>query len=364
MSRFNVMLQLILLVIYLHYPASVLSGESIPTTPLSPSINNIRNPFNSTEIINKKIQQTGHIKEISLFVLSYDGRLAITADEDENNFIWDLSTGTFVREIGKPEAIRLRVVSAAFSPESTQLLWARTGKIMPVLWDIESGRRLGVLSSKEKGHSANIVAITFSSDGRYIATGDNQGTIVIWNRADRSVVRRIKAHSGEVRNLIFIPTSNELVSGGADGAVQLWGVSGTELLETLLEPSEHPITSLVGSANGQLLYAALDDMTVKSWTVPLRKLRSTLDFTNRQINSIALSPDGDYMAVAQEDDSIMLWSIRESRVAWKIDLENSITQVVFSPNGKRLYTTGGDNWIREWDVISGQLLKKFGGVGG
>lgn len=320
-------------------------------------------PANSAATIIKKEKQVGHNKEISLFVLSKDGRLGLTCDEDENNYIWDMKNGSLIMEIGKPEAVRIRVVTAAFSPESTQLLWSRTRKIMPVLWDVESGRRVGVLSSKEKGHTANIIAIAFSPDGHYIATGDNQGTIVIWNRADRSVVRRIKAHDGEVRHLLFIAGRNELASAGRDGSVNIWGISGTELLGTLLPPSEYAVTSLTGTTDGQFIYAALEDMTVKGWNVSLRTLRNTLKLDNRQINSIALSPDGDFMAFAEEDESVLLWSIRESKVAWKNDLDSSATKVIFSPDGKSLFTSGGDNWIREWDVASGHLLKRFGGIG-
>lgn len=316
----------------------------------------------SPVIIHKNMGKNGHSKEISVFAISSDGRLAVTADEDENNFIWDLKKGILLREIGKPEAIRIRVVTAAFSPDASQLLWARTGKIMPVLWDVESGRRIGVLSSKEKGHRANIVSMAYSTDGRYIATGDIQGTVVIWNRIDRSVVRRITAHSGEARYLFFIPGKNELASAGSDGALRVWGITGTELLATLLEPSEYNVTALTGSSDGQLLYAAREDMTVKGWMVSSRSLRGTVTFNNRQINSIALSPDNNFMALAGEDESVLLWSVREGRIAWKSELNSSATQVLFSPDGKQLFSSGGDNWIREWDVASGHLRKRFGGV--
>lgn len=313
-------------------------------------------------IVNKGSKLIGHEKEISLFAVSKDGRLAVTGDEDGNNFIWYVKSGVMVRKIGKPEDVPVRVVAAAFSPESTQLLWSRDFKIMPVLWDVESGRRLALFSSKGNGHTAPVVAVTFSGDGRYVATGDKEGTIVIWNRAARTVVRRFKAHSGETRFLFYIPGSNELASAGTDGAVRLWGTSGTAPLATLLEPSQDSVTALTGSVDGQYIYAALDDMTVKGWTVSSRMLRNTMDFNNRQINSIALSPDGDYMAIVEEDESIMLWNVRESRIAWEEALDGSATQVIFSPDGKRLLTSGGDNWIRVWDTVSGQLMNKFGGV--
>ena len=361
MNRLAVTLIFILSVICLNHTVSGLANE-LPSVKKQSGADEVKTSPVATEAIKKSREKTGHVKEITLFALSKDGRLAVTGDEEENNFIWDMKTGALVRKIGRPENVRIRVVAAAFSPNSSQLLWARDFKIMPVLWDVESGRRLAVLSSREQGHSANIVSLSFSDDGRYIATGDSQGTVVIWNRAGRSVVRRIRAHSGEARHLFFIPGSDELASAGTDGAVRLWGISGTEPLATLLEPSKDSVTALTGSADGQFLYAALDDMTVKGWTVPLRSIRSTLVFDNRLINSIALSPDGDFMALAEENASVMIWSTRESRIAWKNELDSSATKVVFSPDGKRLYSSGGDNWIREWDVASGQLVKKIGGV--
>lgn len=357
MNRFTVALVLLLSVVCLNNPVSSFAKD---ITLAEKAVNA---SSGSTSALNKKRKMTGHKKEITLFALSNDGRLGLTADEDENNFIWDMKSGALVREIGNPEAVRIRVVTAAFTPESSQLLWARDFKIMPVLWDVESGRRIGVLSSKEKGHTANIVSLSFSADGRYIATGDIQGTVVIWNRADRSVLRRIRAHSGEARYLVFIAGKNEIASAGTDGAVRLWGISGAGALATLLEPSDFAVTALTGSADGQLLYAAREDMTIKGWNVPLRSLRSTLDLDDRQINSIALSPDGDLMALVEEDESIMIWNIRESRIAWKNELDSSATQVIFSPDGKRLFSSGGDNWLREWDVLSGRLMRKIGGVG-
>lgn len=349
MNRFIIILISLLTISCLYYPVMVIANDSAPekTSPAT---------------ITKNIRQNGHIKEISFFTTSIDGRLAVTSDEDENNFIWDLKNGRLLREIGKPEAMRIRVVTAAFSPEASQLLWARNGKIMPVLWDVESGRRLGILSSKEMGHSANIISMTFSADGRYIATGDIQGTVVIWNRTDRSVVRRFKAHSGETRYLMFSPVKNELISAGSDGALRLWGISGADPLATLLEPSEYNVNALAVSADGVLLYAAREDMTVKGWMVSSRNLRSTLNFNNRQINSIALSPDNGFMAFAEENETVILWNIREGKMAWKSELNSSATRVLFSPDGEKLYSSGGDNWIREWDVKTGHLRKKFGGM--
>lgn len=311
--------------------------------------------------IPKLSNSIGHRKEISVFTLSPDGRYALTGDEDENNFLWDVKTGTASRVIGKPEPMRIKVVTARFSPDTSILLWARYRKHMPVLWDVKSGKRLGVLSSRDKGHAAEVVTVAFSDDGKYVATGDILGAIVLWNMKDRTAVRKFSAHAGRVGSLAFVPGRAEFVSAGDDGAVRLWMV-GRALVSNLKEPGAG-VTAMAVSSDGKVVYAASGDGLVRGWNVALRSLRGTLAFNNRQINSIAISPDSDFIALAEENESILVWNVHESKVAWNKKLDYSALQVAFSPDGKSLFTSGGDNWIREWETSSGRAIRKFAGVG-
>jgi len=175
-------------------------------------------------------------------------------------------------------------------------------------------------------------------------------------------VRRIKAHQGQVNQLVFIPGKSECASVGLDGALMVWNVETNDSPAALVKPSDELITALTVSANGSVLYAAFDNMTVKGWNVATRTLRSTLSFGDRQINSIDLSPASDLLAVVGEDNSLTVWNIRENRVAWRNDLYDPALSAKFSPDGASLYTSGGDNWIREWQVSSGRMIRKFGGL--
>jgi WD40 repeat protein len=80
------------------------------------------------------------------------------------------------------------------------------------------------------GHTDNVTAIAFSPDGRYLATGSKDDTIILWEAAPGTVVWRFgsEAHSpendvlGGVHSLAFSPDGHRLLVG-AEGA-GLWDV--------------------------------------------------------------------------------------------------------------------------------------------
>lgn len=353
MSRFYAAaVLLVMFFLVLHVPV-LKAAERSPATSADSSAEKTSESTNSTKAV-------GHRKEISVFALSADGRYAVTGDREENNYLWDVKTGNLIHSIGRPDKVRIWVVAAGFSPDASKLLWARYRKYMPVLWDVQSRKRLGVLASKEKGHLAEINSLAYSGDGQYVVTGDALGTIVLWNMKDKTPVRRFKAHAGKVSSLLFIPGRGEFISAGDDGSVRLWKIDSP--IESILKEPGSVVTALAVSADGKILYAASGGGEVRGWNLALRSLRATIKFDNRQINGISISPDGDFIALVAENESVLVWNVHESKVAWKNRLDNSALQITFSPDGKSLFTSGGDRWIREWEASSGRPVRKFAGV--
>ncbi len=66
-----------------------------------------------------------------------------------------------------------------FSPDSTILIGAGTqGWSNPIkLWDVETGRYLGTLS----GHTEPVEMLVFSHDGQTLASGSEDGTVLLWD---------------------------------------------------------------------------------------------------------------------------------------------------------------------------------------
>ena len=109
------------------------------------------------------------------------------------------------------------VQSITFSPDGKILASASTDKII-YIWDIDSRNT----NAKFKGHNGAVNSLAFSSDSKLLASGSDDGTIKIWSIQSRQVLSTLSGHNNIVRDVAFIKQSLNLISGSKDGTVKIW----------------------------------------------------------------------------------------------------------------------------------------------
>src|SRR5579884_1475541 len=78
------------------------------------------------------------------------------------------------------------------------------------------------LGSMRFRHGAVVNGVAFSPDGKILASGGDDSTIRLWDRATGRELRALRGHQGAVTALAFVPNGKMLASASWDETVRLW----------------------------------------------------------------------------------------------------------------------------------------------
>jgi uncharacterized delta-60 repeat protein len=80
---------------------------------------------------------------------------------------------------------------------------------------------------------------------------------------------------------------------------------------------------------------------------------------NDSVNAVAFSPDGKTLATGSYDNTARLWDVETGKQLKRLEHDGSVNIVAFSTDGKTLATGSSDNTSCTWDVKTGELLQRL-----
>jgi WD40 repeat protein len=181
-----------------------------------------------------------------------------------------------------------------------------------------------------QGHSAWVEVIRFSHDGKLLASGSDDRTVIVWDVATGEQLEVLRGHSTHVDGVGFSPDDATLYTTSGETWLA-WDLAGTRRFvarRRLAPPADTggsglPLPSPTGEAIAYITNTT-DESTGRSVAllqvldVDQGRARPAIDTRHGGFDS-----DGD--------------------ASWR-------------PDGQRLATTGGDGFVRVWDARSGTLL--------
>ena len=196
-----------------------------------------------------------------------------------------------------------------------------------VLWNTTDPARAARIATLAR-QAGGVSALSFPPDGHLLASASDNGTVVLWNTTDPARAARIATlarQAGGVSALSFSPDGHLLASASDNGTVVLWNTTDPAapvITATGRSPASPPPppgagllpgAALAFSASGYTLTTIADNSTVTVWNVTgSGGLTRVTTSTTDSIGSgpVAFSSGGRAVAGAPATgDTLALWTL-------------------------------------------------------
>lgn len=307
-------------------------------------LNNLLNP--PTKVDSRRLKD-----EVWSVEYSPDGNYIAAACNNNRTYLWNQKTGEILETAEQRGAWKV-----SFFPDSQKFAVASSSNSFPLIkiYETATAKELAVL----KNHSKRIRAIDISADGKLLASGSQDGRILIWDAEKGTVLKEFSfemSNKGvEIYDVQFSRDGTRLAALGFETLVIFntkdWSkkqidneyvmeknafLNGWKLAFSPLQK-----TLAIATFNGDVIFLDTDTLEI------IRVLR----IHQSNVKSLAFSPDGKVLVTGSGDRSIKFVDVQTGEVTQELRGHFAgVHEVAFSPDGSRIASSSGDFFVNIWN---------------
>jgi WD40 repeat protein len=214
------------------------------------------------------------------------------------------------------------------------------------------------------GHFDSVTQHAFSPDARFLATGDNEGGVMLWDFACKPMPPApiaLRGHESAVRALRFSPGASWLVSASGDGTGRRWNMArtlpGDALTLARACQSDLSVTTISddrawlanGSTNGNV---QLYDLSAEEPSISLHQMPNN---DHSSIEHLWFDPTNRWLVAANKSETLDVWDLKaqsiENSRRHLTRLNRSVDSVGFLPDGRRIVTRAAGGTAQVVDLM-------------
>ncbi len=309
----------------------------------------------------KTLEHQASVNNVSF---SPDGKILASASDDNNVKLWNLDNEEEPNTIEGHDSSVSSIVSVRFSPDGKMFASASDDGAVKI-WNPD-----GEIQQEIYRDQKIITNINFSPDGSMIAIAENKedvsadeylgdqaiGKVTLWNLKSEEL-KTFDAHNDEITSVSFSPDGKQIASGSANNIINLWNLEGNKQVEPL-KGHTSSITSISFSPDGRTFASGSFDTTIVIWSLDGKKKRTLRGHTSA-VTSINFIYDGKILASGSADGTIKLWSVEDGSLLANLKRKNNavVNDLSFSDNDKVVASANADNIVTLWNFDLDDLLE-------
>ncbi|KAF7340415.1 WD40 repeat-like protein [Mycena venus] len=208
-------------------------------------------------------------------------------------------------------------------------------------------------SPSESSSELEFLSGAFSLNGHKIGVGFSGGTIKVFNYETGDVIADLsKGHTDDVIGVSFSPDGTRIASCSWDETIRIWDAeTGAMVVGPILEHTES-VYSIAFSPDSKYLASGSLDHTVRIWDSQTGLAVAKFDEHTDAVESVAFSPDGTRVVSGSWDMTVRVWDLKTGvMIAGPFEGHtNGVHSVAFFPSGKEIVSASFDNTIRICEI--------------
>ena len=261
--------------------------------------------------------------------------------------IWDVESGEMLHRIFSGNCCTRAL---AVSPDGTTVAANSSGVV--VTWDIASGDTLGVWA----GHLQSISVMTYSPDGTALASGGNDGKILIRDAVTGERIHQFDGGERQITTLSYTSDETILVSADRAGNIVLWDTDTGDRLTTyeLTQYNTPSVKSLNLLFANQHILATYENNAIALWD---RELEAPIYTLEDHYHAVQVASDGEsFAAITVLGTFAVHDSVTGDIIATHPAHLGIAPQAIFAPDSQLFVFTGSEGSTAIWDILASTQL--------
>lgn len=325
----------------------------------------------------------GHTGSVNSIFLMSDGERLISGSSDSTVIIWDLKTNKIQYRFTYPEG---KVMDITASSDNRLIIsggfdkYVRLHKMVPgAVSDTKlseyasvtpneitttSSRTSNTRQSRYRnntptrnnpttrttevpGFPSNITSVAFTTSQRYIASGQYDNTVRIWDRNTQRNIRTLEGHEWIVRDVAFSPDNRYLVSAGAN-SIKKWSTATWREADSF-DGHKKAVTCLAFDYTGRRLVSGGEDGQIIVWDFYTGDTIRIYD-AGAPVYSVAIARQK-YIASGDGKNLVKIWNLESESDTALITFNGHwrrVNDLLFTTDDSHLISASEDGLIKFW----------------
>jgi eukaryotic-like serine/threonine-protein kinase len=204
------------------------------------------------------------------------------------------------------------------------------------------------------GHLASVNALTWSPDGRLIASASDDTYVQVFDSRSGSRKLIYTGHAEEVAAVAWSPSGRFIVSGGQDGSAQVWNAASGARVFTYKGHTDR-VNGVSWSSDSSRVASGSEDKTVQVWNAT--NGAASFDFRGHTTGVLCVGwqPDDSSVASGSWDGTLRDWATRqhgehfnagEQIFSYAGHGQNEVYALTWSPDGNFIASAGADQTVQ------------------